>query len=349
VSCVRGAILAGMALMLLAPLAARAQSAEAARLDSIVASFVPRRFMGSVLVVRRDTVLLDRAYGFADRAIGRPNATTMRYPIGSLTKQFTAAAIMLLAERGRLHTSDSLGYWLPEAGPVWSPITIRELLSHTSGIPDLQDPGELGPPDTTVSPGERAVHAFAHRPLDFPPGTRYAYSNAGFLVLGRLIELASGMRYERFIASQVLEPLGLADTGFELERDASRRPRGYWARRDSVREAPGDQPGAWNAAGGLISTTHDLLRWQSALLGGQLLDAAALREMTTPVVGDYAYGLHHRTGSGREAYYHSGRTSGFESLLGEYPGDDLAIVVLENFDAGAVQDVFNALATAARR
>lgn len=347
---------AAVALALLATRPARAQAGEAgaapaaetARLDSVVRSFLPARFAGAVRVERGGRVLLDRGYGLANRERGVPNTPTTRFAIGSLTKQFTAAAIMLLAGDGRLRTSDPVTRWFPETSPAWDGMTLRHVLSHTAGIPNVQGPDELG--DSAGTPGERAVRRFGRQRPEFAPGTSYAYSNTGYLVLGRVIELAGGLPYSEFVSRRILAPLGLADTGFRTAgTDSTRCARGYLARRGTVGAPPLLDLPRLDAAGALWSTTGDLLRWQRALLGGALLPPAALAEMTTAVQGDYAYGIHHRTGSGREAYYHTGRANGFESVLGYYPADSLAVVVLENLDTGAAADVFNQLVLAALR
>lgn len=337
------AVAVALATALAAPPVARAAaapSAETARLDSVVAGFLPDRFAGAVRVERGGRLLLDRGYGLADRERRVPNASSTRFAIGSLTKQFTAAAILRLAEDGTLHTSDRITRWIPEASPAWDSVTIRQLLSHTAGIPDFVSLEDLG--DTSGTPGERAVRRYGHQPLEFPPGSQYRYSSTGYLVLGRVIELASGMSYARFVTTRILEPLGLTDTGFESPgADTSRRARGYLARRGTATTPPFIPLVRIEAAGGLWSTTRDLLRWQEALLGGKLLRPASLTEMTTAVQGDYAYGIHHRTRGGREAFYHSGRVNGFESVLGYYPADSVAVVVLENLDTGEAANVFN--------
>ena len=136
------AVVVGVTL-LAAALTARADEAVSARLDSIATAFTKRGFAGAVLVTRGSDTLLDRGYGEADRDAHVPNAPELRYPIGSLTKQFTAAAVMRLVEQGRLSTSDSISRWLEEAGPAWRGVTVRDLLSHTAGIPDAQNRADV--------------------------------------------------------------------------------------------------------------------------------------------------------------------------------------------------------------
>lgn len=315
----------------------------AAALDSIVARAVRDGFAGDVMVVRGAHVLLDRADGAADRERQVPNTPATRFQIGSLTKQFTAAAILLLQQRGALATSDPITKWIPESAPRWNGVTLHALLTHTAGIPDSDFADIPAPEDSTLTPGRIAVRIALRRPLDFAPGSRFAYSNLGYLVLGRVVELASGMRYEQFVTRNLLVPLELADTGFE-PGGAPRDATGYTNRRGGVRLAPTMNLHRANACGGLWSTTADLIRWEQGLFAGRVLGPAALTEMTTPAIGDYACGIHHRTSPGREVLYHTGRTRGFESVLGWYPQDSVAIAVLSNLDGSRPNVLYDALA-----
>jgi CubicO group peptidase (beta-lactamase class C family) len=170
---------------------ARVERTASARLDSIATAFAQRGFAGTICVIRGADTLLDRGYGKADRGAGIANTPATRYPIGSLTKSFTAAAVMKLVESGRLRTTDSLRRWVPEASAAWSGVTLRHLLSHTGGIPDLQDDSDYARFGREGSPGPIAARRYAGRPLDFPSGSSFAYSNTGYQVLGAAIEAAA--------------------------------------------------------------------------------------------------------------------------------------------------------------
>jgi len=337
-------IAAGVAL----PGAARAGHAPSARLDSIATAFAQRGFAGSICVIRGADTLLDRGYGMADREAGGGNGPAVRYPIGSITKSFTAAAVMRLVESGKLRTSDSLRRWVPEASPAWSGVTLRHLLSHTGGIPDLQDDSDAVRLGRGGSPGLIAARRYAGRPLDFPPGSGFAYSNTGYLLLGAVIEAASGESYESFIVRELLQPLHLAGTGFEPGvHESAKEATGYFNTRPDVVRAPVADLGMAYAAGALVSTTHDLVRWEQALLQGRVVHGAAFTEMVTPRIGDYAYGIHHRAGPGREVYYHTGKIGGFDSVMGWYPADSVAVVVLGNQAGGwRINELYDALAGA---
>ena len=341
---VRAAAVAGLAIALACGSALARGAESPARLDSIATAFRARGFAGAILVTRGADTLLDQGYGDADRERHVPDTPATRFRIGSLTKTFTAAAVMRLAERGKLATSDPVRRWIPEVDSAWSGVTLRHLLSHTGGIPDRQDDSDFVRGGRIGSPGLLAARRYAHQPLDFAPGTKFAYSNTGYHLLGAVIEAASGRSYESFVTEDLLRPLGLRDTGFSP--DSTRDAIGYWNRSEVVRARVTELDMSY-AAGELISTTHDLARWERTLLTGQLLGAEPQREMTTPVLGDYAYGIHHRTGPGREVDYHTGRIDGFESVMGWYPADSVAIVVLANETGGwRINELYDALAAA---
>lgn len=330
------------------PEAARAERATSAQLDSVATAFTRRGFAGTICVVRGADTLLDRGYGMADREAAIANAPAVRYPIGSLTKSFTAAAVMRLVESGKLRTSDSLRRWVPEASPAWSGVTLRHLLSHTGGIPDLQDDSEFVRFGREGTPGQIAARRYAGRPLDFPPGSSFAYSNTGFKLLGAVIEAASGESYESFVVHELLQQLHLAETGFEPTVHASaKQAKGYFNTRSGVVRAPVGDLGMAYAAGALVSTTHDLVLWEQALFQGRVIHGVALGEMIAPLIGDYAYGIHHRAGTGAELYYHTGKIGGFDSVMGWYPADSLAVVVLANQAGGwRINELYDALAGA---
>lgn len=325
--------------------ATRAPAAPVAPWDSIAAEAAHQGFAGAVMVVRGSRVLLDRADGPADREHARPNTPRTRFQIGSLTKQFTAAAVLLLAQRGVLRVTDPVTKWLPEAAPRWDGVTLHALLTHTAGIPDSDFEDRPAAVDSSLTAGESAVRIALRRPLDFAPGTRFAYSNMGYLALGRVIEVASGMRYEQFVTRNLLEPLRLDDTSFD-PAGAPRDAVGYINRRGGIRLAPEMNLRRANSAGGLWSTTADLIHWEQELFGGRVLGPAALATLTTPAIGDYACGIHHRRSPGREVLYHTGRTIGFESVLGWYPEDSLAVAVLTNLDGARPNLLYDALAAA---
>jgi CubicO group peptidase (beta-lactamase class C family) len=306
------------------------------RMEELVQKQVAtQHFSGAVLVATRGSVLFDRAYGLANREWDIPNTPATRFRIGSVTKQFTAVAILLLEERGKLRLEDPVSAHWPEAPEAWRAITLHHLLTHTSGIPNVtRDPEfmlwKFQP--TTV---REMVGRFRSRPLEFAPGSRHAYSNSNYLVLGLLVERLSGQSYQEFVREAVLAPLGLNDTGVETSLEIlPRRASGYWRREGRMLNAPFSDMSVPHAGGAMYSTTHDLRRWCEAILHDQLLAPESRRKLLTPALDSYALGLRVAQFKGRTVIEHGGNISGFSSHLRHYPEEGLTVVVLSNVTSG---------------
>lgn len=308
-----------------------------AQLDRIVARAAARHgFMGAVLVTRDGTTLLDRGYGSASLELDVPNTPATRFRIGSVTKQFTAAAILVLEERGQLRLSDSVARHLPEAPATWATITLHQLLTHTSGIANLTRLPEFRTWVRLPQTAADVLNRLRDLPLDFPPGDRHAYSNSNYLLLGLVIERLSGQPYAAFLHDHVLDPLGLRDTdvdnNFEL---VPRRAAGHGWLMGTYLNAPYTDMTVPHAAGALYSTTHDLRRWIEGLLAGRLLRPATVARMLTPEREDYALGVRVTTDpDGRRLIAHGGSIAGFSAFLGHYPEGKVTIVVLANVAGG---------------
>jgi len=234
------------------------------RLEHVVKPYVDAQmFMGNVMVAKNGEVLFSKSYGMADLEWSVPNSSTTRFNIASMTKQFTAASILLLEDRGKLKTDDLVKAYLVDAPPSWDKITIYNLLTHTSGISADAAKYEPGTPDKLV---------FNDKPLIFQPGQQWAYTNLGYIVLGYLIERVSGQTYEDFVQKNLFKPLGMNDSGlFSFVTVIPQRASGYWPGSNGMENA--DRPDAriGFSAGSLYSTTEDLLRWEEGLFGGRLL------------------------------------------------------------------------------
>ena len=317
------------------------------RMEQIVQDSVSRKvFMGTVLVARDDEILLDKGYGFANLELDVPDTPATKFRLGSVTKEFTAAAIMLLQERGKLSVNDLVKKYMPDAPAAWDKITIFNILTHTSGIPNYTSfpeyPALQGIPTTP----QKLVARFIDKPLDFQPGERYSYSNSGYIVLGYLIEKLSGESYEKFLQENIFTPLGMNDSGYDSNTAIiPHRAEGY---------APSPTGGVVNAdytdmtvpfaAGALYSTTEDLLRWEKGLYGGKLLKPDSLVMMTTPFKNNYAFGLEVRTVNGHKVINHGGGIQGFNTMVAYYPDDKLEVIVLSNINGAAPQDLSTKLA-----
>jgi CubicO group peptidase (beta-lactamase class C family) len=277
------------------------------------------------------------------------------YRVGSVTKQFTAAMVMQLVERGAVRLDDAIGTHLPSLPEAWRSVTVRQLLNHTSGIPSYTDLGDvwirrLGeemPPDTLIA-------LTAREPMSFAPGTKWKYDNTGYIVLGVLVEKVTGKSWDTNLAERFTTPLGLASTRDCLTTPliAGRAP-GYdpagtgWV---NTRYLAMSQP---FSAGALCSTIGDLVRWNRALHGGQVVSAASYAQMITPEgaaqQGElvYGFGLGRDTIAGRPMITHGGGIFGFITGNAWIPSEQLSVTVLANSGAAHSGDLLKRLARAA--
>jgi CubicO group peptidase (beta-lactamase class C family) len=297
-------------------------------------------FSGTVLVARAGRILLESGYGLADRACGVTNTPETTFRIGSITKQFTAAAILLLEQDGKLDVDAPVTDYLPdfprrEGDGV--PITIHHLLSHTSGMPELfAIYGEVEQADLPATPHDLVYSIANDHELDFTPGTAHSYSNTGYLLLGLIIEAAAGQPYESYLHERIFQPAGMSMTGFEAAGDERPNPAlGYHGSGVTDISAVTRLDIAWSA-GGMFSTVGDLHRWHLALNDGTVLDPELVARMETPVLDDYGYGLFMLDIEGHRFVGHNGGIEGFVAVAGRFPESDLDVVILSNQDNGHV-------------
>lgn len=289
-------------------------------------------FSGAVLIARHDTILLERAYGPANYELGVPNRTDTRFHIASVSKTFTAAAILLLAERGRLAVTDPVSRFLPDY-PRGKEITLHHLLSHSSGIPDVN--GLPGYDSLARFPHTAAslVALFKDRPLDFAPGARYSYSNSNYNLLAAIIEQVSGMSYGGFLAQNIFRPTGMTATAHDSSAAAivPGRASGYVpVGATGLANAPFIDWTSKTGNGSLYSTVEDLYRWDRALHSGKVLGRNSIELTFTPQLGGVGYGWMVGRRLNRRVQRMSGRSPGFSAELQHYPDDDLVVVVLSN-------------------
>jgi CubicO group peptidase (beta-lactamase class C family) len=313
----------------------------APRMEQVIQTFVEQRqFMGAVLVARGDEVLLDKGYGFADVELNVPALPKTKFRLGSITKQFTAALILLLQERGKLNVNDPIKKYIPDAPAAWEKITIFNLLTHTSGIPNFTSFPDYASLEPFATTPEQLVARFRDKPLDFQPGEQWDYSNSGYVLLGYLIEKISGESYAQFVEENIFKPLGMADSGYDSNATIiHNRASGYVPSPNGLVNAGYVNMTIPFSAGGLYSTTEDLLRWEHGLFGGKLLSATSLKDMTTPFKNDYAFGLQVRTVDKHQVIDHGGGIEGFNTLLAYYPADKLTVIVLGNVNGTAPEQI----------
>lgn len=299
-------------------------------------------FSGVVLVARGERALFWRCAGMANIEWDLPVRRESTFEIGSLTKQFTGALAVALAEKGMLALSDRLDRLVPEllGTPIGS-VTLEQLLSHTGGVPSNAEIWTLANDRTKAYKAEILLEKVRAWPLEFPPGERFAYSNVGFVLARVAIERAGGDRYEALLHKHVLGPLGMAHTGLAAETATQRyRASGYvrgfdGTLRPAVRVNLEWLPGA----AGLYSTADDLVRWTRAWHGTAVMSADGIKQFLRPRRQNYALGIgvKTRTIDGRDltVVQHTGRLGGFEAHLRNVVEDDLTIVVLNNTDTEA--------------
>jgi len=261
------------AAFLAAVLAAPAAAAiDPAAVRSTVAGLLESRgLVGlSVAVVENGATALAEGFGVRSRATGQPVAADTMFAIGSITKQFTAACVLLLAEDGKLAVTDKVAKWYPALTRA-SDITLLDLMNHVSGYADYYPLDFVDRPMAAATPSDEVIRRFATRPLDFEPGARYSYSNTGYLILGRVVEKVSGEPFGAFLDRRILKPLGMAHTVFEpdpLGPSCARGHMSFWLGAPEI--VPLEGRGWVAAAGALFSTPSDLVTWDLALVDGKV-------------------------------------------------------------------------------
>lgn len=344
--------------LVLAAGSAAAQASLPAAIDAIVeAPIKAGKVAGaSVAVVRGGQTLVERGYGLADLQLDVPTPPRAIYEIGSVTKQFTAAAILLLAEDGKLSLDDELTKFLPEYPTAGHRVTLRHLLNHTSGIKGYTEMPDIGSMMAMKKTPAEIVKLFSSQPFDFAPGEDLIYNNSAFFLLGLIIEKASGQPYADFIKSRLFDKIGMTDSSYCSERTIQKRKvHGYDTINGALVLKAAIDHGWPYAAGSLCSSAHDLVLWNRALHGGKVLSADSYRAMITPAsLNDgaatrYTMGLGVTNTGGRRLIAHGGGIFGYLSQLDYYPDDDLTIVVLFN-TAGPVnpQTISREIAEAVR-
>jgi CubicO group peptidase (beta-lactamase class C family) len=320
---------------------------EAARRvdDYMNALWQARRYGGTVLVARGSRVLLARGYGLANAELGVANGPETVFRIGSLTKQLTAAGILLLRERGRLGLDDPVCRHLADCPSAWQPITIRNLLTHTSGIANLTALPEWATIRVQPATPAQTVARFSALPLGFSPGERFDYSNSNYILLGVIIERISGETYAEFMRRNVFEPLGMRSTSVtDAARIVRGRAAGYARNGPDIVNASYADPGVPFAAGGVESTVGDLRRWDQALAAPGFLSRESLEAMFTPLRDDYALGWGVGPLFGHACQGHTGGIEGFSSHISRCPADRVTVIVLMNNEAAVANVIAHDLA-----
>jgi D-alanyl-D-alanine carboxypeptidase len=305
--------------------------------DLVQATYKPGEPGAAVIAVRDGEVIYRKGHGMANLELGVPIEPDMVFRIGSVTKQFTAVAILMLAEEGKLAVADPITKFLPDYPTHGHLITVEHLLTHTSGIKSYTDMDAWLPVlrnDFTV---QEMVDFFKNQPMNFAPGKRWSYSNSGYVLLGAIIEKASGQTYEQFLQYRIFDPLGMKQSYYDNPlRVIPRRAAGYEKGPDGYANAPYLSMTQPLGAGGLASTVDDLAAWDSALYTGQLLKPETLQpafvshRLPDGTATAYGYGWLIAEYAGHSFVEHGGGIPGFASHAIRVPQDRVFVAVLSN-------------------
>jgi CubicO group peptidase (beta-lactamase class C family) len=353
--------LAGLAL----PVAAVAQapaaapagasaSGQAAAVDAVVQKAMQtRQFPGaSVAVIKDGAVVLAKGYGTSD--VEKSTAATGQtvYQLASVTKPFTAMATLMLVEDGKLSLDGKVTGILPGLPAAWAPVTVRHLLTHTSGLKSYTDVfREKKIADSQVFTRDEILALVKDAPLAFTPGERYAYCNTGYYLLGMIIEKVSGRPYAAFLGDRIFTPLGMTSTSIDDYADARPvRARGYATANGQTTLAAHTHPTQPFSAGALVSTVVDLAKWDAALSARKLLKPASYDLMWTPQrlndgkPSTYAMGWQVEPYRGHARHGHGGGISGFSTFFARFPDDKVTVIALVNQGGGAAGSLVNGIA-----
>ena len=323
--------------------------------DSLANAFIARHEAPgvSIVVIRGRDTLVSQGYGLADLENGVPATPHTVYRIGSITKQFTSAAVLQLVEAGRVKLDDSIGAYLPTLPARWRPATVRQLLNHTSGIPSYTDIGQrwLKRMGEKMSP-DSLVALTANDTLWFAPGKSWRYDNSGYVVLGMLVEKVSGKAYDQYLKERLFTPLGLSETMYCYNAPIiPHRAQGYGRDSSGWHNAGFIDMSQPFSAGALCSSALDLSRWDQALGTGKVVSAASYREMTTPTGAaaprHYGFGLISDSLAGHRIITHGGGINGFSTVNAWFPDDSLSITILPNAEGARPDRLLNSVARVA--
>jgi CubicO group peptidase (beta-lactamase class C family) len=319
------------------------ETQKAARVDSILTAYTAKNmFNGSVLVAKSGKVLLSKGYGYASFEFGIANKPETKFKLGSVTKQFTAMAIMILEEQGKLSVTDPVSKFIPDY-PHGNKITIHQLLNHTSGVSSITANPRFDSIKMFPHTIEEVIACFRSLPLDFEPGSRFQYSNSGYILLSYIIEKTSGVSYGEFVSKNIFEKLGMKNSGYcinsmvvsDFAQGYSQTAVGY-VRCDYI------DMSIPLGAGALYSTTVDMYLWDRALYTEKLVKKSTREKIFTPSADGIGYGWFIHTINDKSWIFHRGRIEGFSTQINRFPDQDMCIIILKNvdnqtyFDAGEI-------------
>lgn len=306
---------------------------KAARIDLILRVYTKKNmFSGSVLIAKKGKVLLSKGYGLANTTTSVSNLPTTKFKLASVSKQFTAMAIMILQENGKLSTEDKLVKYIPDY-PNGDKITIHHLLTHTSGIPNVTAltvfDSIKGKPHTL----EKVIAITKNKPLEFEPGSKFNYSNSGYILLTYIIEKASGKSYGDYMKETIFDPLGMKNSGLYPPNGILKNAAiGYTEANEGLIQAPYIDMTIPAGAGALYSTVEDLFLWDQALYNEKLVKKETIDKIMTVFKDNYAYGWMVTKYKDHKKFFHGGGIEGFNTVINRFTDDELCIIILKNVD-----------------
>ena len=308
-------------------------------LDAVIEAYMEDNNVpgAQVAVASRGRILELRNYGLADVEHRVPVTADTVFEIGSISKQFVTAAVMLLHEQGRIGLDDGIHEYLPYLPSEWVGVTVRQLMTHTSGIPDYEEIRTYDVYRYRLTP-EEVIRIGHSRPMDFAPGTGYYYSNTGYFLLSMIVERIAGQPLGQYLDENIFGPLGMSQTRMSSsESIIPNRASGYWVDRngDLINRMP-TETSSTLGAGGLLSSARDLATWDEALYGTEFLSAASKAAMWQSVVlpngvdTEYGFGWRVTPYLGMASQSHGGQVAGFVTRFARYPESETAIIVFMN-------------------
>ncbi|MFH0736708.1 MAG: serine hydrolase domain-containing protein [bacterium] len=301
-------------------------------------------FSGSILIAKGDSILFCRGYGFANRENGIINTPSTVYRIGSMTKQFTATAIMQLVEQNKLTTENKLSDFISDF-TNGNKISIHQLLTHTSGIPNYTKLPDYNKTSTLPFTLPELINNIKYLPAEFEPGSKFKYNDSGYLLLTYIIEKISGLTYDQYLQNNIFKPLGMTNSGYDnYNKIINNRAAGYVfnSKTKEITNSNYIDMSIPQGAGGLYSTVLDLYKWDRSLYANNILSRESKEKMFTFNIADYGYGWGKEIRKGgRISIGHNGIINGFTSIIHRFINDDVVIIILANIEDVKVNEVFD--------
>lgn len=309
------------------------QPANEQKIDEYIRPYTDtKNFNGTVLVAKNNRIIYHKAFGLADQDFNIPNTTATVYHIASVSKMFTATAILLLKQRGLLSLADTVSRYVPELS-YGNKITIHHLLIHSTGIPNINAMPVYDTVQRFTQTPQSLIRYFNNKPLTFTPGEKYSYSNSNYNILALIIEKISGRSFGDFLSENIFKPAGMNHTGHHANpaQLIQNCATGYQGdNKFGLEKATVIDWSSKTGNGSLYTTTEDLFKWHQALNTEKILHKDSKEKMFTKYIEATGYGCFIREHFNRTRFYMNGRSPGFSSYFVRYPADDLSIVILAN-------------------